>query len=376
MRPLPLLALLALPSCAVPDSEKLTGEALALEEGAEDFVSLAHQRSDSDKHVVLLLSNSGFAPMLLNAVASMHKVGLHNYVVLATDPAACDMLSAGVDPNSCVTVGDQAAIGSAGASSYGTQQYREIVQTKPVWVRRALDAGLSVVFADADVVWLRNPLPWLKNLDVDIIWQNDALHFAGAAKGETKLRFLPNSGYYYARATTGTSAFFANWLDSIQSNRKLGAGDQAHVLPALLKTRAETPRFKFRQLAQSEFPNGGVYFAQKITTTAAGSRPFIVHANYNEGLECKIALLREAGLWFVDAETSKDATAAQQRALKSYRSSDNYLLKEKLSPGRVQQHLKEQAENDKASQGDTSIVESAESNPPNVRAGKPTSTPS
>ncbi|CAN8068213.1 unnamed protein product [Agarophyton chilense] len=89
-------------------------------------------------------------------------------------------------------------------AEFGTQQFNLLSKKKLAAVKAVLDAGLDVLFTDADVVWCRRAFPHVArlvdNAPADLLVQT------------AWPRSLLNSGFYYVRSNHATRALFNAFL--------------------------------------------------------------------------------------------------------------------------------------------------------------------
>jgi len=114
--------------------------------------------------------------------------------------------------------------------AWGSREFKHAQLAKVLFVRDLLEHGVSVLFADGDVAFIRNPLTYLqialaanvkKKIKPDMIFSTDSLNDDGALL-ESK-RTL-NVGVMVARATRHSIAFCHKWVDALQNDP-----DRAHL---------------------------------------------------------------------------------------------------------------------------------------------------
>lgn len=103
----------------------------------------------------------------------------------------------------------------------------------------ALQNGYNILFADTDIVWLRDPLPLLEDSEMDIQLTHDG--------------WGPNIGVMYVRPSECTAVFMHDWLARRNTPE---SRDQYEFLPAVESAKQKCPAFKVEHMEKSEFPNG------------------------------------------------------------------------------------------------------------------------
>jgi hypothetical protein len=147
------------------------------------------------KSVIVLVCNYGQVELFHNYVcnAKAKNLDLSNILMFATDTATLEL---------CRTLGipayyDEAIFGSlpeTAAKYYGDRTFSKMMMAKVYCVHLVLSLGYNVLFQDVDVIWYKNPLPYLENSpetqEWDLMFQDD---------GARSVRYAPYS------PNTGTS---------------------------------------------------------------------------------------------------------------------------------------------------------------------------
>ena len=94
------------------------------------------------------------------------------------------------------------------AGNYGDNTFGKLMWLKTTSVYIALAAGFDVIFQDADLVWLKDPVPYLKSVVRDVAFMDD---------GARTPRFTPyfvNSGFYFFKNTRRVKYLMERMLKS------------------------------------------------------------------------------------------------------------------------------------------------------------------
>lgn len=86
-----------------------------------------------------------------------------------------------------------------------TSDYLSMMWRRIEFLRQVLEEGYSFIFTDADIMWFRDPFPYL-SLDAD--FQIACDYYSGYPKS---LRNRANGGFVYARANKRTIEFYKYW---------------------------------------------------------------------------------------------------------------------------------------------------------------------
>jgi hypothetical protein len=159
-------------------------------------------------------------------------------------------------------------------------------------VQQLLSRGVDVVVADTDTAWLRNPLPEFARLaEADILTSTDVLRRMPIKE---QLHSTLNIGIMLFRARPGAIDFVTTFYTEMVNDPAFGTGnaewDQARFNRMVREGLALGPhtqswasgwggRVKVEALDIVDFPNGHVYFAQRLPQ-ALKRVPFIVHATF------------------------------------------------------------------------------------------------
>jgi hypothetical protein len=190
-------------------------------------------------------------------------------------------------------------------SCFGTRSFTDISWKKVVFIREQIELHRHIVYADLDVGWIRNPLPYLIQV---------AQVYPMAFQTEGLPRFPPALCFGFASFTKSarTNAFLDALIELDDANRRDGnrLNDQA-VCQNLIESDASWWKDIFF-LPEALFLNGlGYRNLQKSVAPCPMDGellPFLFHANWTVGADRKHNLLAQAGLWF-DSDSTESAVA-------------------------------------------------------------------
>ena len=195
-----------------------------------------------------------------------------------------------------------------GYASFGTPSFTDISWEKVLFIRQLIGHHSHVVYADLDVSWIRNPLPYLIEV---------AQVFPIAVQTEGLPRFPPAFcwGFVSLAKSQRTIAFLDAMIEihagQLGSDRRLD--DQA-ACQWLIEQDGAWLRDIFC-LPESLFLNGlGYRNLQQSNEPACPMEgelsPFVFHANWTIGIENKRNLLAGTGTWLVPDTPKVDQTTA------------------------------------------------------------------
>ena len=158
----------------VMEAPALDGEALgcpAIEDEHEmetpaslaAFARRAVHIAGSEKHIILTMATGGYVDFARSWARGLDLINVSHFLVAALDDVALTELKPlGDHVEPVYEEGLQMdAPGRDEPAAYGSGAFRALTRIKPALVLALLEADLSVLYADADVAFLRDPWPHL-----------------------------------------------------------------------------------------------------------------------------------------------------------------------------------------------------------------------
>lgn len=185
------------------------------DEEEEEFRGLAaavsRAATSDDRTVIITCVNQAWAApgSLLDLFLESFRVGdgtaplLRHLLIVAMDGAAMARCRA-LHPH-CYLYSPARGVDFAPAKPFLSRDYLELVWSKLRLQRRVLRLGYSLLFTDADVLWLRNPLKHVTAY-ADMTVSCDV--FFGDPDGVDN---FPNTGFFHVRPNSRTIAMAAAW---------------------------------------------------------------------------------------------------------------------------------------------------------------------
>ena len=258
--------------------------------------------------VIPLFSNHGFLPFLRNLICSMRRLRVNNWLVIAMDNETCPALMGTPgdgEQSACVYPYSHSAIGvttGTGVATYRSTNFNRMVMQRPLWVRWLLEHGYNVIQCDLDIVWLNDPQPALRAAKVQITkggaviramlpgvksakddYANGAMYRAygnGNVNSNEMSEAAPdllfqseqayglNGGFYFARPTKATLAFFNAWVERLTVMITMPSFEEQHALnSAILRMRRNNSadmRLLHSHLPSRAFPNGKIWWTYPV----------------------------------------------------------------------------------------------------------------
>mmetsp|Transcript_10910 Transcript_10910/g.21790 ORF Transcript_10910/g.21790 Transcript_10910/m.21790 type:complete len:430 (+) Transcript_10910:1757-3046(+) len=251
--------------------------------------------------IILVAGTFSYRFMILNFLCGLRLLAIEEVLVLAMDKDLFLFLQRLDVP--VFLHNDFAAKNSVDREvQFGSTEFVNISKAKTALVVKALQAGVDVLFSDADIFWFRDPRLYLaahlNRSQYDIAIQSDA-------KGREPPNINVCSGFYLVRSRESSIWAFKAIVNFEMTNSMSEQKSFNFVFCGGFKNRKGGPgmrigarRCQYRKhnstlltLDRDLFPNGSGDDHQKK------SRQFLFHANYIGNLSSKIALMTEHDTW-------------------------------------------------------------------------------
>ena len=238
--------------------------------------------------IFLSPADYGFREMALNLYKTSYaRFKLTNHLFVSMDNKLCEYLKIygancaqylGVDIENATT-----------ASEYGTDDFRRKVHTKANIIMVALMLHIRVVLVDCDIVFLRDPFPYMNCYDCDLV--------IGTAGAES----IVNAGFYSINPTPNSKLLLRGMMDLFKRDPTI---NEQSAFNYIMNTLKKLDRLKYVVLNESLFQTGNTFF--KHNRIFRGDQPceecVTIHNNWIIGYASKIYRFKEYGLWEVDTD--------------------------------------------------------------------------
>jgi hypothetical protein len=166
----------------------------------------------TDRELSFAIVSREYVHTGLNWIHAMQSLGLKNFLIISCDSFTSDMLDERGIPNVLAVI-DESAFDPSFVSTTGFSAKGLAVSAFKFPVAHFLvKAGYSVVLSDADAVWLRDPMPYLR--DADLAFQRIVYHPPAIA---TQWGFAACGGFISFRSGPRATAFLARCVDEQRS---------------------------------------------------------------------------------------------------------------------------------------------------------------
>ena len=148
--------------------------------------ALTKHADPQKKDIAISLIDYGYLDLAVNLYMFYQRVNLTNFLFVSSDNKACDALAKEVPNVPCVQYVFDAD--AAKASSFGSAAFVRKTHRKTKIVLDALMLKFNVLLVDLDIVFFKNPFPYLdicSDCDLQVQWDHG----------------MACSGFYFVRAT-------------------------------------------------------------------------------------------------------------------------------------------------------------------------------
>lgn len=265
---------------------------------------------------VLMYINSGFLFLFQNWLCSCEKSGIKFkkiLLVLAGDTGCEKFLkNQGINYVSAVEwylKGTSIRIQKKAAAKFGWEPHGNINILGIAILNDVVQLGKTVLLMDTDIVWRRNPLPYLMAAAVksDIQMMHDPNRIESKGPG--------NTGFVFVRSNCRTRIFLDTFVHHLWLSRYFGGSDQS-CWNSLLKS----PPFRlirYTTLSEKLFINGHQFhLGQYMVPGILNSNYFAVHVSWTKSWDEKLPKLKKIKHWYLDDKTciySKNATLPEKK---------------------------------------------------------------
>ena len=324
-------------------------EFLELSSSMHDLVGRAAAQRHDNHILVPLFSNAAFMPFLKNLLCSMRRLQVRNWLAIALDGEICPCLRRTAflegHPHACVEPYLEQPLVTGDRAAYGSRAFWRLVVQRPLWIRWLLTQGYSVLQCDVDIVWLRNPLPYLTSqtekaparrcgTPLSVAGMESAV-LASEHHAMVKHRALRsiltcphhntslliqseastygyNVGFYLINPSNVSLWFMDEWRqEMLKPTQSKKMHEQHALLYTLGNLGSKTNRrwlargMSMVRLNDALFPTGKHWFDYWQTSGASKQRSFILHNNWITQASQKKLRLRRENLWFLDEQDER-----------------------------------------------------------------------
>ena len=301
--------------CRIPKNAKLDcwiGPGMLSRQGA--FYRLLDAKSQN-LFIYLAFVDFSYIEMAINLYHSFRRLNITNFLFVCSEVVTLQALKQdGIDsflyPHN---------IESIEPSDFGTEEFKEKINIKQKIVTASVILGFKTLITDVDIVFLKNPILYLKN-DADVTIQDDL-----------QISKPLNSGFYLVRPTFAGVEMQRRTLQYLMTGTML---DQP-ALNMVIKEMVEARALNVSKLNSKRFPCGKEYFENGKRmflgdfVDTDNNETYIVHNNWIYTKDAKIHRFKETGLWSID--TNEYYSKKSQKYIRYF----NPINSKKLSPSEV-----------------------------------------
>uniref|UniRef100_A0A2P2MFP3 Uncharacterized protein MANES_17G001100 n=1 Tax=Rhizophora mucronata TaxID=61149 RepID=A0A2P2MFP3_RHIMU len=265
------------------------------------------QQRVKDNVIIITFGNHAFRDFILTWVKHLTDLGLSNLLVGAMDTKLLEFLYWRGIP-----VFDMGSHMSTADVGWGSPTFHKMGREKVILIDIILPFGYELLMCDTDMVWLKNPLPYLAQYpDADVLTSSDqVVPTVVDDRLETwqQVSAAYNIGIFHWRPTESSKKLAKEWKDMVLADDKIwdqnGFNDIVHrqLGPSVDGESGLVYAFdgnlKLGILPASIFCSGHTYFVQALYQQLR-LEPYAVHTTFQyAGTEGKRHRLREAMVFY------------------------------------------------------------------------------
>ncbi|KAL7164621.1 hypothetical protein ACSBR2_040504 [Camellia fascicularis] len=265
------------------------------------------QKRVKDNIIIMTFGNYAFMDFILTWVKHLTDFGLDNILVGAMDTKLLEALYWKGIP-----VFDMGSHMSTTDVGWGSATFHKMGREKVVLIDTILPFGFEVLMCDTDMVWLKNPLPYLARFpEADVLTSSDQV---SPTVADDRLDIWKevgaayNIGIFHWRPSDATKKLANEWKDMLLADDKIWDQNGFNELvrrqlgPSVDEDSelayAYDGKLKLGVLPASIFCSGHTYFVQAMYQQLR-LEPYAVHTTFQyAGTEGKRHRLREAMIFY------------------------------------------------------------------------------
>ncbi|MED6209157.1 hypothetical protein PIB30_052075 [Stylosanthes scabra] len=264
------------------------------------------QKRVKDNVIIVTFGNYAFMDFILTWVKQLTDLEVTNFLVGAMDTKLLEALYL-----KGVPVFDMGSHMSTVDVGWGSPTFHKMGREKVILIDSILPFGYELLMCDTDMVWLKNPLPYLARYpEADVLTSSDQLIptvVDDSLEVWNEVSGAYNIGIFHWRPTESSKKLAKQWKEMLLADDKIwdqnGFNDILHksLGPSVGDDSALVYAFdgnlKLGILPASIFCSGHTYFVQAMYQQL-GLKPYAVHTTFQYGgTEGKRHRLREAMLF-------------------------------------------------------------------------------
>jgi hypothetical protein len=244
---------------------------------------------------IIMVANDGVMDLVLNFICSAKKskIDLHDVMVFVDGEQNANLIqSMGGHAMYAESLG---SMPHKAAGGYLDKTFSRMMWFKMTAVYLAQAAGFNLLFQDADLVWMKDPIPWLENINEDVAFMDDG------ARTPRYTPFFTNSGFYYMKWNRKTLYFHEKMLKHAASEIGYTHSHQSVLIRHLVESH-HLVGLQVLVLDQKDFPSGQMYHHNKkyMATIRDGSfTPYVFHMCWTANRSDKVKYFKELGFWYI-----------------------------------------------------------------------------
>jgi hypothetical protein len=248
---------------------------------------------------LITLTNFGYIKYILNLLSSLKNINLsHKLIIYCLDKQSVNFLKNNFNDINVKYIDNEYNV--TDLTDFRTNGWNKIVYYKLKIIKENLEKGYNVIFTDGDIVFLKNPIDYLKSQikDYDMLCQEDVLPIKKElVENQNPLAYRDlsetdelNSGFMYIKNNEKMKRFF----DYTKIDINTFKCDQIYL-------NENKHNLKYKKLELDLFPTGYYYYTQiDYAKRDIDKLAYIIHFNFNFAKTTKIEYIKLHKKWFLE----------------------------------------------------------------------------
>ena len=253
------------------------------------YIQALESVASTDRSILLSLVDHAYAPVAVNFfLTSIKPFGIHNYMILTMSPETCTFIRTyGV-----MNCFQYLHFASSSVSTYGSKAFKDKMNVRTDMILEALEANLTVLHSDTDVIFFQNPFQTIKCpvQSCDIAALMDTVIY--------------NAGFLLVHPTEQSKNVYTIMKQMVTENTWLD--DQNQFNTVVKAERLKGKQLYIRPLPRESYVCGLYYYTRHNRYFADTAHPcptcIVVHNNWIFGMAAKVYRAKELHHWMYDED--------------------------------------------------------------------------
>ena len=272
--------------------------------------------------VILMVMNTGEVDLFFNFACSckFHGISLEKVIVLSANEEIVNI----IENTGALAFHHN---GFVDVNSKPSGDYLDFIFVDMMWYKSfalymVLKRGLNVLFQDVDLVWFRDPFPYLKNIINDPTYPTpvDAIFTDDGQRGIRYSPFYANSGFYYIKYSERSKYWAYSIMTAFPMIQRTGSHQNVFTM-RLQESLDIQGGLRTKLLLLQDFPNGLYYHHNKSYMVDflvnKKHKPYNFHMCWTQRKADKVNYLKKTLMWYLNDEIATLDYLGAKKGVKS-----------------------------------------------------------